>query len=406
MAQNNILAVIDIGSAETKVFITDLQPRLRIIGGVCGKTEGMRNGEIVNLEALKESVHAVIQNAERQAGVVGRIPAACLAVSGVSVGGTSVQGVASVKTGKVSDADIEAARADAVEVCLSRLPEGRHIVQLLPRKFRLDSRELDRPKDFSGEKLFCDMWAIDADDKYLVELYQIPNRYGMEVRGLYSAALASAESLRNLPQARGDMLVLDIGAGTTDFALLRNRKVVKTGVVPVGGNHITNDLARGLNLSPEDAERLKLNFGKAFVQESDVTADIDLASPPENGNGKELTSHRVSRYKMCLVIEVRLRELFEIIYKKVSSEFAFSGTIFLTGGTSNLTGIDRLAGSVFSNAEVRRGEPLFNFAQAYAEPKFATAVGLAALYFSDRSRLRRRSGRVSALKRFFRGMFR
>lgn len=403
MAQDNILAVIDIGTAETKVFITDMHPRLKIIGSFCGKTEGMRNGEITDLEALKESVHAVLQSAERQAGVVGRIRAACLAVSGVSVGGAAVSGIASVKTGKVSETDMKSARDDATEVCLTRLPEGRHIVKLLLRKYLLDRREIDNPKDFSGEKLTCDMWVIDADDKYLVELYQIPNRYGMEVRGLLPASLAAAESLSYYPQYSGDVLVLDIGAGTTDFALMHSGKIVKTGVIPVGGNHVTNDLSYGLNLSVEDAERLKINYGKAFVQEADVLADIDFAAFED---GKAVSSQRISRYKMGIVVEARLRELFEIIYKRTIAALPFAGTVFLTGGTSKLSGIDRLAGAVFTNAEVRLGAPFADFAQAYSDPKYATAVGLALRFFKERSRARGAGGKLGFLKRIFGGMFR
>lgn len=403
MAQDNILAVIDIGSAETKVFIVDLAPQLKIIGGFAAKTEGMRKGEIINLGALKESVHAVIHNAEKQTGVVGRIRSACLAVSGVSVSGFSVPGLTSVKSGVVRAEDKAAARDDALSACLHRVPDGRHIVQRILRGYYLDRREREEPLGLSGRELTCDMWVISADDTYLTELYQIPNRYGMTVRGLFPASLASAEGVRSFSEMDKDRLVIDIGAGTSDFVLFQGGAVVCTGVIPVGGDHITNDISHGLQIRTEDAERLKLRYGNAFARNDDVFAEIDLDS--FEGELKEFSAH-VSRYKMEVITEARLRELFKIIAKKINAESVFSGTVFLTGGTSQMPGIAQLASAVFGGAETRVSEPDQSFARNYNEPKYATAIGLARLYREEFLRTRQTSGCAGRLRRFFSGMFR
>lgn len=401
MAQDNILALIDIGSAETKAIIADLEPQLKISGAFCAKTEGMRKGEIINLGALKESVHAVILAAERQANV--RVRSACLAVSGAAVGGFSVSGLTSVKSGVVSKEDKASARDDAFSACLHRVPEGRHIVSRLRRRYLLDKRELEEPLGKSGRELTYDMWVADADDAYLTELYQIPNRYGMAVKGLFPASLASAESVRSFSEMDKNRLVIDIGAGTSDFALFRDGAVVLTGVIPVGGDHVTNDISCGLQIRAEDAERLKLRHGYAFARDESVLAEIDLDS--FEGELKEFSAH-VSRYKMELITEARLRELFMLIAKKIyAAESDFSGTVFLTGGTSQMNGIGQLARAVFNNAEVRLAEPNQSFAPEYTDPKYATVVGLAILYRDMLARERRGSGKIGRLRRFFGGMF-
>lgn len=402
MAQDNILAVIDIGSAETKVFIVDLAPQLKICGAFSAKTEGMRKGEIINLGELAESVQSVILEAERQAGAAGRIRSACLAVSGAAVGGFPVSGLTSVKSGVVRPEDKAAARDDAFSVCLHRVPENRHMVQRVRRRYLLDRRELEEPLGLSGRELTYDMWVIDADDAYLTELYQIPNRFGMEVKGLFPASLASAESVRSFSEMDKNRLVIDIGAGTSDFALFRDGAVVCTGVIPVGGDHVTNDISYGLRIRATDAERLKLRYGNAFARDESISEKIDLDSFEDEM--KEFSEH-VSLYKMELITETRLRELFAIIAKKVNAEGVFSGTVFLTGGTSQMKGLGRLASAVFGNAEVRLGEPNQGFAREYSDPKYATAVGLAKLYRDMRERERRPGGKAGGLKRFFRGMF-
>lgn len=403
MAQDNILAVIDIGSEETKVFIVDVEPQLKIIGGFSAKTEGMNKGEIINLGALKESVQAIIGIAERQTGVVGRIRNACLAVSSVALSGFSVTGLTSVKSGVVRKEDKIAARNDAFLACLHRVDEGRHIIQRIRRRYILDHRELDEPLGLRGHELTYDMWVVDAEDTYLTELYQIPNRYGMTVKGLFPAALASAESLRSFSEMDKDRLVIDIGAGTSDYVLFRDGAVVCTGVIPVGGRHITRDISHGLSTHEENAERLKKNYGYAIARDENVLAEIDLVSFEGELQG---FSQQVSRYKLELIIEYRLRELFELIAKKIKAEERFPETVFITGGTSQLPGIAELASKIFSGSDVRLGDSSQDFARNYSEPKYATVVGLAKLYRDELLRERRNSGKVGKIRRFFKEMFR
>lgn len=407
MAQNKIAAIIDIGTAETKVFVVDLVPQLKIIGSFSTQTKGMRKGGIVNLSALKESVHVALQEAERLAGIAGRIRSACLAVSGVGVHGFPIRGMTSVKSGIVSQKDKEAARDDAISASLFHVPENRRTICRLHRRYLLDDREIEDPAGVKGSGLVYDMWVVDADETYLSELIQIPNRYGMTVRGIFPASLASAEAVRSFSEMDKNRLVIDIGAGTTDFVLFDNGAPVLTGVIPVGGNHITNDIAYGLKISEERAEHIKIKYGHAFIRNTPefVLKKIDIDSVDDE-EIKGLSSS-ISNYKMEVITECRLRELFEIISKKISADIDFSGTVFLTGGTAQMPGICALAKAIFHHAgEVRVGEPTQGFAnKGYAEPKFATVVGLAKLYrdeiFEEQKNAAAARGVRAWLRKFF-----
>lgn len=405
MNSENILAVIDIGSAETKVFILDLAPQLKIVGGFSGPTKGMRKGEIVNLGELKDSVHSVLRAAEEQTGIVGRLRHACLSVSGTALGGFSVSGLTSVKSGTVSSEDKISAENDAIETCIKRVPEEHHVVMRERRRYLLDGEEREEPRGLTGRSLSCELWIVDAADKYLTELYQIPNHYGMTVRRLFPASVASAQSVLTRSEMDKNRLVIDIGAGTSDFALYRNGSLALTGVVPVGGDHVTNDISHGLQIRAEDAERLKIKYGRAVARDSDALREIELDDDSLDSELKEFAAH-VSLYKMELVAEFRLRELFSLIAKKINVEDVFRGTVLLTGGTSKMRDIGELASSVFGNAEVRLAEPSENFARNYTDPKYATVVGLAALIRDGQSRSRGKTGFIGGIRRFFRGLLR
>jgi len=409
MAQDNISAIIDIGSAETKVLIVEFDPKLNIIGNFCAKTEGMKKGEIVNLKALKESVHEVIQGAEKDSGIAGRIRSACLSVSGIEVDGFSVLGRTSVKSksGTVCQENKDEALAAARSLILHKVPNGRRTLQQITQRFLLDNREVDDPIGSNGSALDCKMWVVHADENYLSELIQIPNSYGMEVKGLFPASLASAESVRTFSEMDKNRLVIDIGAGTTDFALFCNDSLARTGIIPVGGNHISKDLSHGLQIPVETAERIKCNpkYGHAFVKNTRESVFGEIDFDTSDDTLKDFSEHTlISRYKMERITEERLRELFQLINRKISP-FDFSGTVFLTGGTSLLPGIEKLAASAVFHLETRCAEPNLDFAKSFNEPKFATVVGLAQLYRDELLKKRREASRKNGPIAFLRSLF-
>lgn len=381
MQKENIVALIDIGNAETKVLIVELSPKLNIIACGLGATQGMKKNEILDINLLKESVHGVIEDAEKIAKIKAR--SACLSLSGMDLSAKQVIGLTSVKAenSRVSIGDIETARGDAYA---RRVPDGRTIVHRIKQAFCVDdSRMVDNPQGLCGKKLAYEMWVVDAAVGYLSELIQVPNQYGLRVEELFLASLASAAAIGAGTGQDKNCLVIDIGAGTTDFVLFQAGIVQKTGTIPVGGMHITNDIASALRIGDSDAERIKIKFGNAFFTDESAFGEIDLYSVDDELSA---LSPKIPKFKLNCAISLRVSELFELIRKSIGEETP-TGTIFLTGGTAKLEGIAENAARVFSASSgdsVIFAEPKRDFAKNFNEPRFCTVVGMAELLFRHR----------------------
>lgn len=384
MVRNNIVALIDIGSAETKVAIVQVSPKLHILSAFSSKTEGLTNGEITDLTRLKESVHAAISHAEKAAELPAAVRSACLSISGMNLTGTQMLGFTSIKAEDncVSAADMEDARLDAYS---KRVSDGDVIVHRIKQSFLLDNVPVDNPKGRHGKQLAYSMWVVQAKTNYLTELIQIPNQYGMRVEEIFVSSLASAAAVATGNNSDKNRLVVDIGAGTTDYILYKNGRVAMTGVIPVGGRHITNDIANALRISESDAEDAKLRFARATFSDDDLDATFSLSEEAVDPMLAEI-SGRLSTFNLNFVTALRVEEIFSLICDKTGQDIQ---TLQLTGGTSQLADIGIVAGRVFGLEEVLLAEPDQAYAADYADPKYSTLVGMAELISRQRIQLLR-----------------
>ncbi len=395
-----MVVVIDIGSAETKVLLADPFSS-RIAGVACGKTEGMEKGEIVDLKKLNSSVHKVIRAAEENSGngeFRGRY--ACLTISSVAVSGAQIKGCTSVKNDsrRVSREDMETAREDA---CSNSLPAGSVLVHRLKQGYVLDNEACANPEDKISKtgQLLYNMWRICAGRSYLEELVQIPNNFSLEVKWLYCASLAADEALSDVAAGNKNRLVIDIGAGTTDYALFQDGVLSCTGVIPVGGGHITNDIAWAFQTNTKIAEGLKISHASARVGGNDHNKTISLLD--NDGN--------YSQFIINFVVNQRVSELFELVKKELPAQAKLE-IVKLTGGTSKLREIGDVAAEIFG-ARVKIDAPHFvfssapeNFAGVCEDPKYSAMIG-AYLWlvksFSKKSPARRLGGVLGVLQRIF-----
>lgn len=388
MTQRNIVALIDIGSAETKVLLVRVLPQLEILSVHVAPTEGLNKGEITDIRRLMEGVHAAISEAEKKYDSPVSAYSACLALSGMNLAGMQVKGTTCCEAENevVSEKDIETARGNAYS---KRVPDGKVIVHRIKQSFMLDGKFVDNPEGRIGSDLAYNMWVISADKTYLTELIQIPNQYGMRVEEVFAASLASANAVTtHSEETDKNRLVIDIGAGTTDYILYQDGMVRQTGVIPAGGRHITNDISCALCISEEDAEISKIKYARAIVSEADVEASFGLSDEPVDSMLYDL-SNRLSTFKLNFVTSLRVREIFELIRKKIDENATIS-MVQLTGGTALLPEIERVAAEIFG-AETSVSVPERSFAKKLcAEAKFSTVVGMAELLF------RRRVGALKA----------
>ncbi len=382
MLQKNIVALIDIGSAETKVLLVRVLPQLEIIGVHVAPTEGLNKGEITDIRQLMNCVHKAIADAEKKCNPPVSVYYACLSLSGMNLTGTQVKGTTCCESEDevVSEKDIEIARGNAYS---KRVPAGKVIAHRIKQAFTLDGKFVENPERRVGRELAYNMWVVSADKTYLTELIQIPNQYGMRVEEVFAASLASAAAVSSRSEETDkNRLVIDIGAGTTDYILYQDGMVRLTGVIPVGGRHLTNDISSALSISEKDAETAKIKYARAIVSDEDIEDSFGLSDEPVDSMLYGL-SNRLSKFKLNFVTHLRVREIFEIIQRKIGDDVSVS-IVQITGGTSSLPDIERVASEIF-NAETSCSVPERAFAKKVcADPKFSTVVGMAELLFRRR----------------------
>ncbi len=401
--QEDIATIIDIGSAETKVLLAN-PFSTRVIGFACGKTEGMKKGEIVDLPKLNASVHEVIQKAEAisgDGGVHGSY--ACLTISSVAVLGEQISGYTSVKdpSHKVGENDMRAAREDAYS---NPAPQGYALVHRIRQEYSLDDQKCENPEGkICNTSLSYSMWRICAKRDYLGNLLQIPNGLSLEVKRLFLASLASDAALSDSDSYdKKNRLVIDIGAGTTDYIFYQNGVVCATGVIPVGGEHITNDISVKLQTSPKTAERLKISHACACVHPS---AAHETIKPLDND---ALASDTYSQYVIDYVVNLRVLELFSLVKDELPRP-AMIDVVKLTGGTSLLKEIGNAAAQIFGTDVVQDAPNCVfpdmpgNFAAECRDPKYSTVLGAFLLLSKElrRSSTQRKDGSLSGLIKIF-----
>lgn len=378
MSDGTIVAAAEIGTSKVAVLIGEVSSagRLTILGhGKCTST-GVRKGEFHDLRKVRDCLQAALQNAEESAAT--SVDSLFLAQTGGHLEGKFNEGIANVRNanGIVQQEDVDRACRDAKEC---NPPAERLWVLHIRNPFRLDDRVVDEPVGAKGSRLSACYWSVSGHSRVIQEQIRLLNHISLEVDDLILSSTASAEAVLQSSEKEAGCIVLDIGGGTTDYAFYQGGYIVRAGVIPVGGDHITNDLSIGLRINVSWAETLKQQHGNALAH-------------PESRERKVWAKgdHSIGDRECCLhsvhtIIESRMRELFGIVRKEwddVLDGHKPGAGVVITGGTSQLNGIDELAAKVFA-CPVRIGTPPSRIDPAISGPEFSTSVGL--LMYAARS---------------------
>lgn len=376
----NLLAGLDVGTSKVCALVAEAgaDNELALLGYGAAPCTGLRKGIVVNIEATVESIKAAMQEAERAAGV--RIGTVAAGVAGAHIRGLNSHGIVAVRGGEVSARDIErvidAARAVAI-------PLDRQVLHILPQQFAVDDQEGVRdPVGMAGVRLEARIHIITAAQSYGQNLIKCCERAGITPSDTVFEPLASAEAALFPEERELGVALIDIGGGTTDIIVFHQGAVMHTAVLPLGGNHITNDVAAGLRTPATDAEKLKIDYGVAtgLVVRREETVQV----PGVGGREPKVIARRI----LAEIIEPRMEEIFslaqrEIVRSGVADSLA-SGVV-LVGGSSLLEGTQELAERIFA-LPVRRGLPinLKGMPEELMKPMYTTAAGL--LLYTGQSR--------------------
>jgi cell division protein FtsA len=368
------LVGLDVGTAKVTAVVGEIMDDggLDIIGIGLAESKGIKRGLVVNLEAAVDSIKHAIEEAELTAGI--EIDSVYLALSGAHVKGFNSRGVVAVagKNREIAREDVRRAIDAAKAVSL---PSGREILHVLPQDFVVDDQDgIGAPVGMTGARLEVNVHIITGNASSTQNVVACVNRAGVEVRGTVLEQLAAAESVLTSDERELGVALVDIGAGTTDFAIFERGSLWHTGVIAVGGDHFTNDIAVGLRTPVPDAERIKRRNGCA---RSGMVAEDDTMEVASVGGRKPRV---MSRRILADILQPRAEEIFHLLWdeiRRAGFEKSLHSGIVLTGGASMLEGMAEIAEQIF-DLPIRRGSPsgLGGLADHVNNPAFGTAVGL------------------------------
>ena len=409
--QDSLITVVDAGSSKICVLVAELQDGvLRYRGHGIEAARGMRKGLIADLGPAAEAINRAALEAEHMAR--GTIESAVVGVGGTHVRGVNSCGGISLGS-RMREITREEVRAAVDRARSVALPPDREVLHLLPQEFILDDQAgIHDPVGMVGNKLEVNLHLSTCSGGAAQSVVTCVNRAGLEVVDTIYEGIAAAEAVLSAYERELGVCIAYIGASTTELAVFFEGSVAHTAVLPIGGDHFTNDLAVGLHISVEEAEQLKRAYGNCVVTAIPQGNEIEVGGNLATGTqGGEIQPSRLVRQRfLAEILEPRARELFTMLRDNLRQggvlEALGAGCV-LTGGGAMLTGLLDNAESLL-RVPTRIGSPvpLSRMPDELASPEFSAAVGM--MLYTHRTQVRRASeeqGLRAKLKAIFAGSY-
>lgn len=378
--EDRIVVGMDIGTTKVCTVIAKIgaSQDVEVMGVGLVPSRGLRKGVVVNIDSTSTSISTSVEKAEIQAGM--EVKGVYIGISGGHIENINSRGVIAVtdKNQEISEADVRRVVDAATAIVI---PVDREVVHIIPQEFVVDDQDgIKDPVGMAGIRLEAMVNVITAAATSVNNLVKSVNKAGFEAQDIVLEPLAASQATLTEEEKELGVALVDIGGGTTDWVIFENGSLRKTGVVVLGGGHITSDVAFVLKTPPAAAEEIKRKYGAAI---SDYIPEEEEIEVPGLG-GRQPT--RESRRNLAEVIEARIEEILRLVDQELEKsgkkEFLAAG-IVLTGGVSLTPYIAELASEIF-NLPVRIGRPLGikGLKDMVDSPVYSTAVGLA-LYARD-----------------------
>ena len=371
---SSIIVGLEVGTSKVCAVVGELSSEgaLNIVGLGQARSRGVRKGEIADAPAAEEDVRHAIVEAEQMADV--EIRSVYLGVTGGHVRGFNNRGVHPVVSAdrEISEDDVQDVIKNAKTI---NLPAQNHVVHAIRQHFLVDGQDgITNPVGMLGARVEVDVHVVHGNLNRLQNAIRTVKGLQLEVDDIIFCGLASSLALLSSEQKELGSLVIDIGGGTTEYVVYANGIVKHTGVLAVGGDHVSNDLAYGLKVSLSRAEQLKIEHGSAMVDESIKGQTLMLAG--ELG----LQPKQINLEHLRRIMSVRLEEIFQLVGQDLEQagvlDYVRAG-VFLCGGGSRSPDIARLAEQVLGMPVcVGKTNSISGLKSALDQPEFATAIGL------------------------------
>lgn len=380
MSKNNnrtqIITALDVGTTKVACLIAkkDEHGQITIAGVGHQLAKGIKSGIITDVSEVETSIVAAVHTAEQMAGV-DAVEEVIVNVNGTNLKSRQVSVELDVLAEGVTDNDI----ADIIhEGCGSLQSEDATIIHCFPTNYVLDGvKGLRDPRGMVGNKLGAELQIVTAKPSYLRNLSQCIARSHLNISEYVMSSHAAALAVLEPDEMNLGVVLIDMGGGVTSFSVYFGGRNIYSDSIPVGGNHVTSDIAQGLSTSINHAERLKTLHGSAVNGAKDMEVMIDVPQLGEREDENEPTT--MPRSMLIGVIRPRMEEIFELIRGKLeaSGMDKVGRRCVLTGGASQMMGVTELATRMLSK-QVRKGKPMpmNGLADAVSGPAFAGVIGM------------------------------
>lgn len=381
MKEKNIVVGLDVGTTKVCTIVgiqnssntqtTSSNPsELEIIGIGTHPSHGLKKGSVVNIDKTVRSIQNSLEEARLMAGV--DIHSATIGIAGSHIYSFNSSGVVAVKGNEISEDDVERVLEAAKAVVM---PSDREIIHVIAQEYKVDNTTgIKNPIGMCGTRLEAHVHIVTGSISLIQNLVKCVEHTGVKVENVTLQPIASSESVLSPEEKEMGTLLVDIGGGTTDLALWKDGALVHTQVIPVGGNHFTNDLAVALKVPHAEAERIKINHGSVLPEQVNQSAHITV-------QGISGTKPReVQLNTVANVLGARAEELFDLIKNIIKEKNLgddISGGVVLTGGGAMIKGMPEI-GEYLLERPLKIGYPIAfgGMTNIMQNPKFSTVLGL------------------------------
>ena len=367
----DVVVGLDIGTAKIMAVVAEVLPggELKLVGLGVAPSNGLKRGVVVNIDATVQSIQQALKEAELMADC--KIQRVYTGITGSHIRGLNSSGMVAVKDKEVTAADVARVIETAKAINIS---SDQRLLLVEPQEFVIDGQDVKEPIGMSGIRLEAKIHIVTGAQSAAENIIKCVRRCGLEVEQLLLNPLASSQAVLTDDERELGVVVVDIGAGTTDVAIFTGGAIRHTAVIPIAGDLITSDIAMALRTPTKDAEDIKVESGYAKQLLADPEAQVEVPGLGDRG------PRMLSKQALAGVIEPRVEEIFTLVQQVIRDsgyEEVLSSGIVLTGGSVVMPGMVELGEDIFLKP-VRRGIPKYSRALSdmVAQPRAATVMGL------------------------------
>jgi cell division protein FtsA len=372
MSTTSVIVALDIGTTKVCTLIAQKSANgLDILGVGSHPSNGLKKGSVVNIEKTVESIRSSIDQAKLMAGIED-LESATIGIAGNHIYCFNSSGVVPVKNKEISQADVDRVIEAAKAVLI---PSDREILHVIPQEYKVDNTPgIKNPIGMCGSRLEVNVHIVTGKTPLIQNLVKCVEHAGLAANAIILQPIASSRSVLTMEEKELGVVLIDVGGGTTDVAVWKDGSLIHSQIIPLGGNHFTNDLAVALKIPHNEAEKIKLNYGTVLndTRSSDTYISVQGLSGTK--------PREVSVATVAEVLGARAEELFHVIKEMIvekNLQTEITGGFVLTGGGALVRGLAELAEYTLEKP-VKLGYPIAfgGMTSAMQHPKFSTVLGL------------------------------